>query len=1102
MRVIFVFALFVAGIHPREGEALTLNEIHYITTFKSNSSYLSSVTIELYNNVDSSVSLSYYALRLNLATQPLPATQLLPHRHFIVTIENIDMRLGQPLELVEIFSNLLVDSVTSVGLTVDESYGRVPDGTGAWSILKKNSLGWENTPDYSPDDYNSDWIPYAVQAPFGKRDGAGAVVFQGEMWLLGGWAHGPVLSDIWKSKNGVDWEYVTYAPWPGRHQFGAVVFKEKIWVVGGDMFSDVWSSEDGVTWSLETDNAPWGDRYAPYVCTFDDKLWIMGGQKWENKPDGTWDYTLPIGLNDVWYSSDGVNWEQATASAPWKPRSMINGSVVFQGKMWILGGGIKGDEATTSEYNDVWNSVDGVNWELITDSAGWKPRVHLSTIVYNDKIWVTDGSSGTPSVLTNEVWSSEDGVNWSEVKTDNRWNGLHASSLFNYDGSLWVVAGFNSDNVWRYSEAPTHYFSRPTGLLSDLTTWTTGADGTGENPQSFDRDNQVFVVANRDSVVLSDGLRVQGRNSKIIIGTEADSVTLSLEEKSVLDALVDVSSTSSLVIGSGSTPSLNKLHAGSTVIYARRHDSPVSSTAYYNLSVAGSKSYTIHGRVVVYGTLNVGTASLNAGAGGVVDAYGDVVFKQRHAFSSTPLRFSGSGMQIINYPDSAVFFDTSIDKVEGMVEMAHGQASFNRMSLRGGSLIINEPITIHSPIDWNQRSFISTTEVGTITVECSSPGEYVLPVKLGDVPCPLMYSAKSASVITAGLVKTDNLLAAGRISLPQSLKHSWYISSDVGVQLTLLWDLESQDPDFRGDNIAVDVLQGRIDTVFSISSPAASINYDLFPDHTLYFTTVSVAESTTGFFVISDKRRTPNFTFALPTEIRYGERIPLEVKNDAGLPMQYSVEGSVELVDDSLFARAPGPFTLSVSTQPTTAFLSGAATYRNEVYRAQTLLQFDEIPKQQLSQGLYRLMATSSSSAPIQFKSENENIAIVWNHILFFRGAGKTTITADQDGTELFESASATEIVEITYDKTDYDKTDTFVLIYPNPSAGRVTLQVHDPFARPVEINILGEFGQSVYKTNSQDGNLYEELNLDNGLYILVVTTKDGRSVRKIIISR
>ena len=118
------------------------------------------------------------------------------------------------------------------------------------------------------------------------------------------------------------------------------------------------------------------------------------------------------------------------------------------------------------------------------------------------------------------------------------------------------------------------------------------------------------------------------------------------------------------------------------------------------------------------------------------------------------------------------------------------------------------------------------------------PGQYVLPVKLGGVPFPLIYSTKSASVMTVGLIKTDNIIAGGQASIPQRLKHSWYISSDGAVDLTLLWDLESQDPDFSGANIAVNVLQANMDTTLSISALAASINDNLFLDDTFYFTTV------------------------------------------------------------------------------------------------------------------------------------------------------------------------------------------------------------------------------------------------------------------------
>lgn len=1100
MKALAFFVVLFSNIFPLAGQALKLNELYYGTVFKSNSSSLSSATIEVFNNQDSTVSLSDYVLRLNSTTQPLPATQLLPHRHFVVTLDNISLRIGQQLELLEISSNLLVDSITPVGLTADESYARIPDGIGNWSIQKQNSLGAENRPDYVPDNYDADWTPYTVQAPFGIRDGAGAIVFKGEMWLLGGWAHGPVVSDIWKSKNGVDWEYVTTAPWPGRHQFGAMVFKGKMWVISGDQLSDVWSSEDGINWHLELGNAPWGGRYAPYVCTFGDKLWIMGGQKWETTPYGDWDYNLPIGFNDVWYSSDGVNWVEATPNAPWQPRSMINGSAVFQGKMWILGGGIKGHGVTTSEYNDVWNSEDGVNWNLVTDNAAWRPRVHLSTIVYDDKIWVTDGSPGTPAVLTNEVWSSEDGINWIELVTDNKWNARHASSLFNYDGSLWMVAGYNSSNAWRYTQPPTQYFSAATGSLSDLSTWTTGIDGTGKIPTSFDRDNQVFVVANRDSVVLSDEFRVQGRNSKIVIGTEADSVTLSLGETSVLDANVDVLSTSTLVIGSAASPTLNKLHPGSTVLYTSGSESTISSAAYYNLAIGDSKSYNIADQVAVYGKLNAGTASLNTTSGGTINAYGDLTFEDRYAFSAMPVRFLGSNRQIVEYLDSAVFSQTSIDKVDGIVEIARGPASFDHIGLHGGTLRINVPIKLHSAIDWDQRSFISMTEVSKITVESPDPGEFVLPVRLAGVRCPLIYSTESASVMTVGLVRTSTVADPAQISIPQSLRRGWYISSDVPMELTFLWDQASQNQEFSGTNIAVNMFQAGIDSTISTSSRTASVNSNIFSEETFYSTSVSLKESTTGLFIISNSRKSPNFTFSLPPEIRYGDRVRFEVTNDAGLPMQITAEGSVEVVGDSLFARAPGPFVLSAATQPTVGYVRGGADYTNEVYRALPNLQIEEIPRQQFSQGSYRVLASSTSSSRITFISDDKNIAFIRNDTLFFAGAGKTMITAMQKGNDLMEPAFATEVVEI-----EYDNVDPLVKLFPNPSAGKATLQVYDAASGPIQVNILGELGQSVYQTSSMEGGLYRELNFDdlaNGFYILLIKTKDRQSVRKMVISR
>lgn len=41
--------------------------------------------------------------------------------------------------------------------------------------------------------------------------------------------------------------------------------------------------------------------------------------------------------------------------------------------------------------NDVWSSKDGINWNLVTEHAGWTKRDALGAVVHNDKIYVMGG---------------------------------------------------------------------------------------------------------------------------------------------------------------------------------------------------------------------------------------------------------------------------------------------------------------------------------------------------------------------------------------------------------------------------------------------------------------------------------------------------------------------------------------------------------------------------------------------------------------------------------------------------------------------------------------------------------------------------------------
>jgi hypothetical protein len=301
------------------------------------------------------------------------------------------------------------------------------------------------------------WTCVTEEAAFAARDGAGALTFNDRMWLLGGWNPGDKVnfpkicnSEVWSSADGAVWNLeVLSAPWEGRHTAGYVVHDGKMWIVGGDCNQghyqpDVWNTTDGVNWSLVNGNVPWGQRALHYTVAFKDKIWIMGGQ------------TMPafapaeeLFYNDVWCSTDGATWERLLEHAPWSVRGMVGGSVVFNDRIWLLGGGTYDTPKipTRNFYNEVWSTADGINWEQHA-SGPWASRQYHDVAVFDDKMWVMEGYSlGVGN--RNDVWYSADGTNWHEVP-DTPWAPRHAASVFVYDDALWMVAGNNmTPDVWK-----------------------------------------------------------------------------------------------------------------------------------------------------------------------------------------------------------------------------------------------------------------------------------------------------------------------------------------------------------------------------------------------------------------------------------------------------------------------------------------------------------------------------------------------------------------------------------------------------------------------------------------------------------------------------
>jgi len=309
------------------------------------------------------------------------------------------------------------------------------------------------------------WTRITAKAAFAGRDGAGALVFRDRMWLLGGWnprdkEHFPRIcnSEVWSSTDGLEWKLeLAEAPWEGRHTAGYAVHDGRMWIIGGDCLqghyqNDVWSTEDGINWTLVNKQVPWAPRVLHYTLVHDKKLWVLGGQ---TLPQFAPDPPDELFYDDVWNSTDGVTWTRVAPSAPWAKRGMIGGSVVFKGRMWVLGGGTYDTPATPTRkfYNDVWSSADGVTWTRHVERAPWPPRQYHEVAVFDGRMWVMEGYDGRGN--RNDVWYSSDGVNWQELP-NTPWAPRHAASVFVYDNALWVVAGNNMfPDVWKLTSVRT-----------------------------------------------------------------------------------------------------------------------------------------------------------------------------------------------------------------------------------------------------------------------------------------------------------------------------------------------------------------------------------------------------------------------------------------------------------------------------------------------------------------------------------------------------------------------------------------------------------------------------------------------------------------------
>ena len=136
-----------------------------------------------------------------------------------------------------------------------------------------------------------------------------------------------LFNDVWRSRDGASWEQVTDdAPWAPRAGAAVVEKNGYIYLLGGEdgflcdfgpggldcpYFNDVWRTKDGADWELVTAAADWTARPGHQCQVLQDTIVCFGGFGF---PVG--DPTVPAHPRDVWTSRDGAVWQQVSDS-PW-----------------------------------------------------------------------------------------------------------------------------------------------------------------------------------------------------------------------------------------------------------------------------------------------------------------------------------------------------------------------------------------------------------------------------------------------------------------------------------------------------------------------------------------------------------------------------------------------------------------------------------------------------------------------------------------------------------------------------------------------------------------------------------------------------------------
>jgi hypothetical protein len=283
----------------------------------------------------------------------------------------------------------------------------------------------------------------------GIHDGYPYSVTESEKgWVaVGTGPNGPGPIRIWFSDDGATWSKVTDVPEQSGSLSDVIVGGPGFVAFGNNADIDfgapfAWTSSDGQHWAASDLNETGAYGLVFGVTQLDGQLLAGGGLIGGNGPD----YGPPV----MWRSTDGVHWTQSVLDADGVEGADALAPIKFGGKLTTLASGYH------PPVGRVWQSVDGVTWQLQPDDAVWVNASLRDAAVVGDRLVVVGNvSQDVPYTGGPVVWTSDDAQTWTMQKVGPccagiRWvteyggGGLAFGDTVVYssaDGLTWDIAG-------------------------------------------------------------------------------------------------------------------------------------------------------------------------------------------------------------------------------------------------------------------------------------------------------------------------------------------------------------------------------------------------------------------------------------------------------------------------------------------------------------------------------------------------------------------------------------------------------------------------------------------------------------------------------------